>query len=390
MNNISQYSNCYGCSVCQQVCPRNIIEIVENNSGFYQPQISKSDDCIDCGRCLKVCSMESPILQTNDNVKGYASWSKEDAVRRKSSSGGTGFEIARHMVTHGYKVLGVRYNAEKQRAEHYIASTVEELVQSMGSKYLQSFTAEAFKHINKGEKYLVTGTPCQIASIRKMLRLRNMEDNVVLMDFFCHGVPSKLMWNKYIQELEREIGKVTYASWRNKQSGWHDSWAIGLDGDKNGERIDWHESYSMLIREKKSFYTKKRSEGDLFYKFFLGDMCFNKSCYKNCQFKSKSCAADIRIGDLWGTAYEDNDEGVTGILSFTEKGDEILHKSNIYLKEEPINVVIEGQQSKRIKMPYYYNFLIKLLRSSLPLFLIYKIVQVLRIGTILKYKLHLK
>ena len=119
-------------------------------------------------------------------------------------------------------------------------------------------------------------------------------------------------------------------------------------------------------------------------------MCFNKSCYKNCQFKSNSCAADIRIGDLWGTAYEDNDEGVTGILSFTDKGDEILHKSNIYLKEEPINVVIEGQQTERIKMPYYYDFLIKLLRSSLPLFLIYKIVQLLRIGTILKFKLHLK
>ena len=52
--NISKFSSCYGYSVCQQVCPRNIIEIVENNSGFYQPQISKSDDCVDSGRCLKV------------------------------------------------------------------------------------------------------------------------------------------------------------------------------------------------------------------------------------------------------------------------------------------------------------------------------------------------
>ena len=56
MNNISQYSNCYGCSVCQQVCPRNIIEIVENNSGFYQPQISKSDD-------------ENEIKQIKDKMK---------------------------------------------------------------------------------------------------------------------------------------------------------------------------------------------------------------------------------------------------------------------------------------------------------------------------------
>ena len=390
MNNISNYSNCFGCSVCQKVCPRNIIKIKENRSGFYQPEISKADECINCGRCLKVCSMSSPILQIKDNAKGYASWSNEDAVRRKCSSGGTGFEIARCLVSHGYKVISVRYNAEKQRAEHYISSTVEELVQSMGSKYLQSYTADAFNHIKKGEKYLVTGTPCQIASVRKMLKLRNMEDDIVLMDFFCHGVPTKLVWDKYIKELERTIGKVTYASWRNKHSGWHDSWAIGLDGDKNGKKIDWHDSYSMLIREKKCSYTKKRSDGDLFYKFFLGDMCFNKSCYKNCHFKALNSAADIRIGDLWGATYESNDDGVTGVISFTEKGDEILHKSNIYLKEEPINVVLEGQQTERIKIPYYHSFLLKLLRLKLSLNTIYRIVQILRLGTIMKYKLHLK
>lgn len=32
------------------------------------------------------------------------------------------------------------------------------------------------------------------------------------------------------------VGKVTYASWRNKWRGWHDSWAIGIDGEKHGKR----------------------------------------------------------------------------------------------------------------------------------------------------------
>ena len=55
-----------------------------------------------------------------------------------------------------------------------------------------------------------------------------------------------------------------------------------------------------FIKGEKSYYNKKRSEGDLFYKFFLGNMCLGRACYKDCKFKYLNSAADIRIGDLWG------------------------------------------------------------------------------------------
>ena len=61
--------------------------------------------------------------------------------------------------------------------------------------------------INKKEKYLVTGTPCQIDSFRKYIKKFRVEDNFVLMDFFCHGVPSKLVWDKYITEKEKTFLK---------------------------------------------------------------------------------------------------------------------------------------------------------------------------------------
>lgn len=370
-NNISIINNCFGCSVCTTVCPKHIIKFHENKDGFYQPYIENEDKCIDCGRCLKVCSFEMPFFQSRNFVHGYATWSKDPAVRRKSSSGGTGFEVARYLMSIGYKVIGVRYNAELQRAEHYIATTVENLTQSMGSKYIQSYPEEAFNKIQKGNKYLVTGTPCQIASIRKMINLRHLENDIVLMDFFCHGVPSKLVWDKYVSEQEENIGKITYASWRNKQFGWHDS-------------------YNMLIKGKKVSITKKRSEGDIFYKLFLGDMCFNSACYEHCHFKAMNSAADIRIGDLWGSTYSNNEEGITGVITFTERGKNVIENSDIYFKQEPIDVVLEGQQKERINKPYYYKLLLKLLRIPLPLSLIYRMVQFLRIGTILRYKLHLK
>lgn len=384
-------SHCYSCSLCTSICPKHIIRIELNRNGFYQPVVTEKNDCIQCGLCLKVCAYSNALQSTDENaIHGFATWSKAAAVRRKASSGGTGFEIARTLLGKGFKVIAVRYNAELQRAEHYIAESEKELIQSMGSKYIQSYPEEAFRSMKKGEKYLVTGTPCQIASMRRYVRMKKMEDDVILMDFFCHGVPSKLLWDKYITELEPQIGKIVYASWRNKQAGWQDSWITGVDGDKQGSSVNWHDSYNMIIRGEKNFYFRKRSKGDLFYKFFFSDVCFNKACYKDCKFKNLQSAADIRIGDLWGTKYADNEEGVTGVLTFTEKGRTVLDECNVKIISETTDVVTEGQLKKIVKRPYYYAFLLALLRSNLNLKAIYRIVQILRIGRIIGYKLHLK
>jgi len=381
---------CYGCSLCTCICPKHIIDLKLNYSGFYQPVIIDEKLCIQCGLCLKVCSFYNEVHKINiDTIHGFASWSKEEAVRKRASSGGTGFEISRSLLSKGYKVIAVRYNAEKQRAEHYVASSETELIAGMGSKYIQSYPVEAFKEIKKGGRFLITGTPCQIASMRRYVRMKRMEEDVVLMDFFCHGVPSKLVWDKYVAKLEPRIGKVTYASWRNKQTGWHDSWVMGLGGEQTGTPVDWHDSYNMLIREKTS-YSRRRSEGDLFYKFFLSDVCFNKACYKDCKFKHLQSAADIRIGDLWGSKYAHDEKGVTGILVFTDKGKRVLSDCNIEKIPESIDVITEEQLKCPMKQPYYYRFLLGMLRLPLQLPLIYRTVQLLRIGTILKYKLHLK
>ena len=116
---------------------------------------------------------------------------------------------------------------------YYIATTTSEAIESIGSKYIQSYTADAFKAINRKEKYIVTGTPCQIDSFRRYIRKFHVEENFVLLDFFCHCVPSMLAWNKYTKMVEKQTGKITYASWRNKLTGWHDSWAIAIDGENS-------------------------------------------------------------------------------------------------------------------------------------------------------------
>ena len=344
--NIADIHDCYGCGVCATVCPRHIIEIRLNGAGFYEPLVIDKTICTDCGLCVDVCSYANGGLSLKSNfIKSYAAWSNDDNVRYKCSSGGVGFEIGRALIQQGYKACGVRYNTDINMAEHYIATTVEELIPSIGSKYIQSYTVDGFEAIHRKEKYLVTGTPCQIDSFRRYVQKFRCEDNFVLLDFFCHGVPSMLMWWKYVTWASEQVGKLTYVSWRNKLTGWHDSWAMFIDG-------------------KKTFLSSKLSQGDMFYRLFLGDCCLGKACYGHCKFKYANSSADIRIGDLWGDTYKGDEEGVSAVVAFTAKGDAVLHQCNCTLVEHPFEVVAEGQMKTSPDIPPYAKDIWEVLRDE--------------------------
>lgn len=347
MKNISEIKNCYGCGVCSMSCPKNIIDLRLNASGFYEPYITNIKSCINCGLCISVCSYISNEKCIDDvDIKGYAGWSENTTTRHECSSGGIGYEIVKQLMTKGYEPCVVRYNIDKQRAEHYIATTIEALEDSKGSKYIQSYTCDGFKSINRKDKYVVTGSPCQIASLRKYIRKFKIEDNFILVDFFCHGVPSKLIWDKYCKENLSNITNLKKVTWRNKKNGWHDSYAISTNYN----------------------YYSKYSDGDIFYRLFLEDTCLGKACYLNCKYKYLSSEADIRIGDLWGKTYRKDDLGVSGMLTFTHKGEDVikfLHNCNIIHTD--INIVTEGQMKKSPEIPYFYKLNILWLRTNFSL-----------------------
>lgn len=358
-DNISKVHDCYGCGVCATACGRRIIDIRLNENGFYEPIITDGNRCTECGICTEVCAyLHDELSLREKEIQSYAAWSKDYSVRRKCSSGGAGFEIGKYLLSQGYKVCGVRYDAEKNRAEHYIATTVEELIPSAGSKYIQSYTVDGFKAINRKEKYLVTGTPCQIDSFRRYIQKFRCEDNFILLDFFCHGVPSMFVWQKYTQWAEKQVGKITYASWRNKWTGWHDS-------------------YDMLIMGK-SHIESRMSQGDMFYKLFLGDCCLGKQCYGHCKYKYDRSSADIRIGDLWGNTYKDNEDGVSGAVAFTQKGDEILKNCNCTLISHALDIVAEFQMKECPQIPIFYDELMNKMRTNVNIEDIFSIIDSLR------------
>lgn len=327
VKSIANIRDCFGCGVCAVVCPKQIIEIHLNERGFYEPQIVKLDLCVGCALCRKVCSFSDEGCAVDSSVvASYAAWSKNAGVRRQCSSGGVAFEIGRYLLGEGYKVLGVRYNTGFHRAEHYIASSVTELEQSIGSKYIQSYTVDAFRSINRSEKYLVVGTPCQIDSFRRYIRHYKIEENFILVDFFCHGVPSMNVWKKYLQKVEKKLGTIFSVYWRDKKEGWHKSYRLKMEGEK-GE------------------YVSQLSCGDSFYGLFFSDECLGEACYQ-CKFKKKISSADIRVGDMWGKTMKANEEGVSSVLVFSDGGESVLKASNSILVAMDGDIVAEGQMEK--------------------------------------------
>ena len=173
------------------------------------------------------------------------------------------------------------------------------------------------------------------------------------MDFYCHCVPSMLVWKAYVKMLEPKIGNITYASWRNKyEYGWHDSWLMGLDGDKKQKpvTINQDNDYVSLLEEKKCEFQSRLTQGDLFYRLFLGDVCMGPQCEKDCKYKYDKSSADIRIGDLWGNTYKNDEKGVSALVAFTERGTSVIKSlTNITLVEHPFETVAEGQMKQNAR-----------------------------------------
>ena len=335
MINTSPGYSCFGCGVCAAACSKQAIKITVSPDGFWIPEIDSSR-CVDCGICDTVCSyaysdIAEPVNKA-ENIKAYAVANKDNDILKISTSGGAGYAIASHLFNKGYIPVGVRYNVEKGIAEHFVATDMEDFKQTLNSKYIPSYTPNSFGRLMDGRKYAVFGTPCQIDSLRRWARIRKKEANLIFVDLFCHGVPSYLLWQAYLNHHLNDNEELVRPVFRDKCNGWH--------------------AYTMsLITDKRRISTTQQ-HNDFFQNIFFGNFSLNIPCYR-CKFRTTNSAADIRMGDLWGGKYADNDTGITGILTFTDIGDEVLTDLSEYchIETETPAVVLAGQLSSDQPIP---------------------------------------
>lgn len=195
---------CTGCSACFNVCPHNAIQMIADDEGFSYPHVN-TEKCIEC----KLCEISCPILAEQDswgklNPAVYAMWNNID--RCVSSSGGAFSSFARSILDQGGVVYGATLDGNFV-CSHKEIKSVDELAVLRGSKYMQSDIGDSFKNVKKrlrqNYKVLYCGTPCQIAGLKSFLQ--KSYDNLLTIDLACHGVPSNIVFQKYLLKLKDKI-----------------------------------------------------------------------------------------------------------------------------------------------------------------------------------------
>lgn len=89
---------------------------------------------------------------------------------------------------------------------------------------------------------------------------------------------------------------------------------------------------------------------------------------KDCKYKYNRSAADIRIGDLWGKTYKSNEEGVSALVAFTDKGVSIIENlQDVTLVEHPFEIVAEGQMKKNASSKEISTIVMAMLKKQVPL-----------------------
>ena len=321
---------CFSCRSCVQACPKNAIDMQENNEGFFYPSVNESK-CVDCGLCLKHCPSFAPYEKNDFKKTSYAVWLKDDKKLFESSSGALFSAAAEKILKNGGVVFGAAYNADLF-VEHICIEDINELYKLKGSKYVESTTNSTYSkvlpYLKNGKKVLYSGTPCQIAGLKKFLG--KDYENLFTMDLICHGVPSERMFHKYLEWQSGQLGgKIIYCGFRDKDVG---------GCSCNGK-----------IKTKTKTKTKTvLSALDPYYSSFIRCETYRESCY-SCPYSSLERPGDITMGDFTEITEIipgfDFSKGLSLCIIDTEKGLELFN-----LIKDSFNIVpLEFSQYISIK-----------------------------------------
>lgn len=325
MIEIVEKNKCVGCTSCMNICPKKAIKMLHDKDGFIYPVVDQ-DKCINCGLCKKTC----PVLTTKNNItlkKCFIAYTKDLQYKKNSSSGGIFPILATKILDENGIVIGATFDKDK-KLKHFSITDKKDLNKLEGSKYLQSDLEDIFTYIKekiKNQKVLFVGTPCQVAGLKSFLNKEH--ENLICIDLFCHGVPSPKLFEKYVNELEKDNNDILIDyKFRDKATGW--------------------DSYSNTALFKNSTRSELQINNN-YMKLFLSDVSLRESCF-NCNFKLENKYSDLTLGDFWGIKqyYPEmyDKQGVSAVIVNTLKGEKVFNSilGDLNYKECNINEITHG------------------------------------------------
>jgi coenzyme F420-reducing hydrogenase beta subunit len=337
-------SRCTGCSACAYSCPVNAIKMQTNDEGFEVP-VRNSEKCIDCGKCRTVCQVLCKIPPNIIDQKFYAAKNSDD-VRLLSSSGGCFTAISDFILDNNGVVCAAAMDSNYQ-VKHYFAENTEQRNRMRGTFYVQSSLGHSYEKIAEYLKakrtVLFIGTPCQVSGLK---RIFGENKHLITCDIVCHGVPSPLVFDYFINFLKKK-GSLDSFLFRDKAYGYKGyTVSATYNGKKVGRKL-WLNSFNNM---------------------FSHNMINRLSC-SSCLYCNYDRPGDITIGDFWGIENSHpellDNKGISLLIINNDKGRYLLESiDSLKLTEVMKSDVLQNSLRKSAAASSYRHQAMKIILSD--------------------------
>lgn len=317
MKTVCELNKCVGCHACKELCPKDAIQIIDS-ADCLNAAIDE-DRCIDCKICENICQVNHPLEKKNPDV-WFQGWSKSNEIHKRGSSGGLATELARTVVKDGGAVCSCLFKEGQFTFE--FAECEDDLKKFAGSKYVKSNPEGSYKKIkkllNEERTVLFIGLPCQCAAVKKATE-KSTKGKLYTVDLICHGSPSPKVLNSFFSQYNCTLEDVQTIRFRDK---------------------------GKFALEKDEKHIVTPGSMDCYSIAFLNGLIYTENCYE-CVYADRQRVTDVTIGDSWGTELPEAGKGVSLILCNTERGEDLVKKSNVYLTDVNIEKAIDSNPQLR-------------------------------------------
>ena len=323
---LSNYNEtaCYGCGACVHFCPTKAISMIKNDRGFLYPEFQE-EKCINCGLCRKVCP--NHIVHNGRRGVIFQAYHVSREVLLESQSGGVFTALSDCFLEDGGAVYGCVLN-DVFEAEHVRAIAKEERDRMRGSKYVQSTIGGVEDmlayDVKSGIPVLFVGTPCQSAMVKENYDA----ENLYVVDFLCHGVPSPALWKRYIMAKEK-IYNIKKVKFRNKICEGKGNHTESIYDQEGNEHIS--NTYAAI---------------------YYSHLAHRPSCFQ-CRFAGQERYSDITIGGYLDKSNFEAPLDSSMVIVNTEKGRKLFDRAKRALRYQHSCLAEYKQQ------PCYYHPVLK-------------------------------
>lgn len=337
---------CTGCGICEAISGHDRIEMKINSSGFYRPQIHQADSETWEEIC-QVCPGVVVRQEQNPDARGVRrlwgpvfsariGYSTDEVIRWQAASGGALSALLVYLLENDKVDYAVHIGAAEADPFQTVVCksyTREQVLNNAGSRYTPTAPLVALAELlDEQSRFAFVGKPCDVAALRAYMKLHpELESRVVvLISFFCAGVPSMLATFDLIRTLG--VNREDVRKFRYRGFGWPGR-AIAIDSQGQEYSTGYQESWGMVLGPRLQFRCKICPDG-------VGEL------------------ADIVCGDAWyvenGHPSFEEKPGRSLILARTAQGRRLMHQAEVagYLDTaefdlETLKIVQPSQKNRR-------------------------------------------